>query len=60
MHYQEVHIMNVEKIKTIMDDEYHYTAGYFVTNKWIDNDTFIGVRATEDTKHFLVCKTDAE
>ena len=39
--------MNVEKIVTLRDDDYHYTAGYFVTNKWIDNDTFIAVRSTE-------------
>ena len=41
--------MNVEKIVTLTDDEYYYTAGYYVTNKWIDNETFIGVRSTEET-----------
>ena len=39
--------MDVEKIITLTDDKYHYTAGYYVTNKWIDNETFIGVRFKE-------------
>lgn len=40
--------MNVEKIITLSDDRYYYTAGYYVTNKWIDNDTFIAVRWVDD------------
>ena len=40
--------MKVEKIITLTDDDYYYTAGYYVTNKWIDNETFIGVRAKEE------------
>ena len=47
--------MKVEKIITITDDNYHYTAGYYVTNKWIDDDTFIGVREgrTRDENELL-------
>ena len=40
--------MNVKKIITITDNEYSYTAGYFVTNKWIDNNTFIAVRESDE------------
>ena len=43
--------MQVDKIVTITDDVYHYTAGYYVTNKWIDNDTFVGVRAMNEKMH---------
>ena len=41
--------MRVNRIVTITDDTYQYTAGYYVTNKWIDNDTLIGVRAPDKT-----------
>lgn len=31
----------VIEIKTIGDNKYHYTSGYFTDNKWVDNDTLI-------------------
>lgn len=40
--------MNVEKIITITDEQYQYTAGYYVTNKWIDENTFVGVRGSDE------------
>lgn len=29
----------------ISDNEYHYTAGYYTANKWIDNKTFVAARS---------------
>ncbi|MCR4719127.1 MAG: oligogalacturonate lyase family protein [Firmicutes bacterium] len=39
--------MRTDRIVTITDDLYEYTAGYYVTNKWIDNDTLVGMRAAD-------------
>ena len=33
------------EIRTYGDDRFHYTAGYFPDNKWLDNDTLILERA---------------
>ena len=37
------------KTEIIESDEYYYTASYFTTNKWIDNDTFVAVRSKNKT-----------
>ena len=37
-----------EKIITIGDDKYHYNAGYYAQNKWVDNDTLILDRAENE------------
>jgi len=42
--------MKTEKTVTITDSEYYYTAGYYVTNKWIDNDSFVGIRFTDEAE----------
>lgn len=39
----------VSEIRTIGDNKYHYTHGYFVDNKWIDNDTLIIKRSENPT-----------
>lgn len=39
----------VQEIKTIGDENYHYTSGYFPDNKWIDNDTLILERCVNGT-----------
>ena len=36
--------MKLDRTVTIAEDNYCYSIGYYVTNKWIDNDTFIGVK----------------
>lgn len=40
--------METDKIVTICDEKLHYSSGYFVTNKWIDNDTFVAVRSEDE------------
>ena len=47
--------MQVDRIVTITDDTYHYTAGYYVTNKWIDNNTLVLLRSKND-----IMKTENE
>jgi len=37
--------MKTKRIITIGDSEYHYSSSYFTSNKWADNDTFVGVRS---------------
>ena len=45
----------VYEIKTISDNIYHYTHGYFVENKWLDNDTLIIKRSKERS---IACNDD--
>ena len=40
--------MKIEKIIKIGDENYHYTSGYYSQNKWIDNDTVVLARATDE------------
>ncbi|MBO4732886.1 MAG: hypothetical protein J5662_00260 [Clostridia bacterium] len=41
--------MRVSRIVTVSDNEYFYTAGYFNTNKWLDNEHLIAVRSNRKT-----------
>ena len=38
-------MLTVEKIITITDENYHYTAAYYTTNKWLDSDTIVLARS---------------
>ncbi len=40
--------MKIDKIIKIGDENYHYTSGYYSQNKWIDNDTVVLARATDE------------
>ena len=34
---------------TILDDEYHYSAGYYTMNKWLDNERIVLIRSKDPT-----------
>ncbi len=68
--------MKTKRIITIGDSEYHYSSSYFTSNKWADNDTFVGVRSKHpeigffyernfkkpfnDVAHLMVCPENHE
>lgn len=42
-------MLSAEKIIEISDGQYHYTAGYYTTNKWLDSDTIVLARSKNQT-----------
>ena len=53
-------MIKATKLLEITDDEYHYTAGYYTTNKWIDNDSFVAARSKKPHMLLSVCDEPTE
>jgi len=51
-------MIKTDRIEIIKDERFFYTSGYYVTNKWIDNDTFVAVRSENERMNYPIDKNE--